>query len=395
MARVRRIAGIHVLRSDQGRAGGDRRRSASASTRSAGERGGITRSRTRSPTICRRREAERHRRRVRPRARSAEIVKDPATAELLHAARPSDRHQAHLRRYRLFRDLQPRQRRRWSICAPDADRGDHGRTAFARRRADFEVDAIVFATGFDAMTGALTSIDIRGRGRRTLRENWAAGPRTYLGLMSRRLPQPVHDHRARQPVGAEQHDRLDRAARRLDRRLPDRACAADAARSSASKPSAEAEDDWVDHVNELAARARSIRRRTPGTWAPTSRASRASSCRMSAASARTAGAATRSPPTAMRDSCSARNAIQPDRANQRPHRARPGAGSHRGEERVNDVVELLGLFQERAVTALIEQPTRSRGSARSCMTLRTREAAGRAGPSRSSVGTSMVVMTSR
>ena len=48
--------------------------------------------------------------------------------------------------------------------------------------ADYEVDAIVFATGFDAMTGALLNIDISGRGGRPLRETWAAGPRTYLGI---------------------------------------------------------------------------------------------------------------------------------------------------------------------------------------------------------------------
>jgi cyclohexanone monooxygenase len=47
---------------------------------------------------------------------------------------------------------------------------------------EFEFDAIVFATGFDAMTGALLSIDIRGRDGRTLRDAWAEGPRTYLGL---------------------------------------------------------------------------------------------------------------------------------------------------------------------------------------------------------------------
>ena len=44
------------------------------------------------------------------------------------------------------------------------------------------VDVIVFATGFDAMTGALLRVDIRGRGGLSLREEWAAGPRTYLGL---------------------------------------------------------------------------------------------------------------------------------------------------------------------------------------------------------------------
>jgi len=47
---------------------------------------------------------------------------------------------------------------------------------------EYELDAIVFATGFDAMTGALLSIDIRGRGGKTLQEKWAEGPRTYLGL---------------------------------------------------------------------------------------------------------------------------------------------------------------------------------------------------------------------
>ncbi|MEQ8815286.1 MAG: NAD(P)/FAD-dependent oxidoreductase [Thalassobaculum sp.] len=44
------------------------------------------------------------------------------------------------------------------------------------------VDAIVFATGFDAMTGALTRIDIRGAGGVRLRDKWRDGPRSYLGL---------------------------------------------------------------------------------------------------------------------------------------------------------------------------------------------------------------------
>ncbi|MEO3756894.1 NAD(P)/FAD-dependent oxidoreductase [Mycobacterium sp. B14F4] len=48
--------------------------------------------------------------------------------------------------------------------------------------AHYDVDAIVLATGFDAMTGALAKIDIVGRGGASLRDDWAAGPRTYLGL---------------------------------------------------------------------------------------------------------------------------------------------------------------------------------------------------------------------
>ena len=54
--------------------------------------------------------------------------------------------------------------------------------------ADYPVDAIVYAIGFDAMTGALDRIDIRGRGGMRLKDAWAAGPRTYLGLMVAGFP---------------------------------------------------------------------------------------------------------------------------------------------------------------------------------------------------------------
>ena len=53
---------------------------------------------------------------------------------------------------------------------------------------EWPVDAIVMATGFDAMTGTLNRIDIRGREGRPLREKWREGPRTYLGLMSAGYP---------------------------------------------------------------------------------------------------------------------------------------------------------------------------------------------------------------
>ncbi len=46
----------------------------------------------------------------------------------------------------------------------------------------FEFDALVYATGFDAMTGAIVSVDITGRDGITLKEKWADGPHTYLGL---------------------------------------------------------------------------------------------------------------------------------------------------------------------------------------------------------------------
>ncbi len=54
---------------------------------------------------------------------------------------------------------------------------------------EYELDSLIFATGFDAMTGAVTSIDIEGRGGRRIREEWGThGPRTHLGLMSNGFP---------------------------------------------------------------------------------------------------------------------------------------------------------------------------------------------------------------
>ncbi len=53
---------------------------------------------------------------------------------------------------------------------------------------EYPVDAIVYAIGFDAMTGALDRIDIRGKGGAKLKERWSAGPKTYLGLMVSGFP---------------------------------------------------------------------------------------------------------------------------------------------------------------------------------------------------------------
>jgi acetyl esterase/lipase/cation diffusion facilitator CzcD-associated flavoprotein CzcO len=52
----------------------------------------------------------------------------------------------------------------------------------------FEFDAIVFATGFDAMTGPIVSVDITGANGVTLKDKWALGPATYLGLMTSGFP---------------------------------------------------------------------------------------------------------------------------------------------------------------------------------------------------------------
>ena len=53
---------------------------------------------------------------------------------------------------------------------------------------DYVADSIIFATGFDAVTGAISSIDVRGRNGLALNDYWTGAPRAYLGLMSVGFP---------------------------------------------------------------------------------------------------------------------------------------------------------------------------------------------------------------
>ena len=52
----------------------------------------------------------------------------------------------------------------------------------------YDFDVLIFATGFDAMTGAINAVDIRGRNGQRLQEKWADGPRNYLGLQIAGFP---------------------------------------------------------------------------------------------------------------------------------------------------------------------------------------------------------------
>ena len=56
------------------------------------------------------------------------------------------------------------------------------------RDAEYELDVIIFATGYDALTGSLTRIDIHGEGGQTIKDKFAEGPRTYMGLQSPGFP---------------------------------------------------------------------------------------------------------------------------------------------------------------------------------------------------------------
>jgi cation diffusion facilitator CzcD-associated flavoprotein CzcO len=62
------------------------------------------------------------------------------------------------------------------------------RSGIKTAAGEHELDVLVLATGFDAVTGGLTSIDIRGTQGETLREKWAKGVRAHLGMASAGFP---------------------------------------------------------------------------------------------------------------------------------------------------------------------------------------------------------------
>ena len=82
-----------------------------------------------------------------------------------------------------------------------------------------ELDVIIYATGFDAMTGALSRIDIRGRDGMSLRDAGSEGPMTYLGLAVAGFPNLFIVQAPGSPSAATQFRRGAGATRRMDRRL--------------------------------------------------------------------------------------------------------------------------------------------------------------------------------
>ena len=122
-------------------------------------------------------------------------------------------------------------------------------TGLRTRDAAYALDSIVFATGFDAMTGPLLNIDIRGRAGATLKEKWAHGPRTYLGIAMAGFPNLFAITGPGSPgvlsnmmVSIEQHVdwTVDCIAYLRAHHL------------AAIEPTVDAEDQWVAHVNEVA-----------------------------------------------------------------------------------------------------------------------------------------------
>ena len=197
---------------------------------------------------------------------------------------PPVRHQAAVPRHRLLRDVQPAARpaRR---PAQDADHDRSPRPASRPPTRRSSSTSSCYATGFDAMTGAIVGVDITGDDGVTLKDKWAHGPTTYLGLTTTGFPNLFMITGPGSPsvlsnmaVSIEQHvDWIADQHRRPARR---RASSA----SSRPRPPRPAGSS----TSTTAPTSRSTRRPTRGTWAPTCPASRACSCPTSAASTATA-----------------------------------------------------------------------------------------------------------
>ncbi|MFT3802965.1 MAG: NAD(P)/FAD-dependent oxidoreductase [Burkholderiaceae bacterium] len=122
-------------------------------------------------------------------------------------------------------------------------------TGLRTANASYEFDCLVYATGFDAMTGTLLKIAITGRGGLRLQDKWHAGPRTYLGLGIAGFPNLFTISGPGSPsvltnmlVSIEQHvgwigDCIDWMRRQGRRRI---------------EATEAAEDRWVEHVNAVA-----------------------------------------------------------------------------------------------------------------------------------------------
>jgi cyclohexanone monooxygenase len=181
------------------------------------------------------------------REKIAEIVRDPRTAKLLQP----NNHPIGSKRICVDTDYYATfNRSNVTLVDIKSDPIEEILPNAVRTRAkDYEVDALVLATGFDAMTGSVAKIDIVGRDGQTLNQKWSEGPKTYLGLMSAGFPNLFVITGPGSPsvlsnmmVSIEQH--VDWIADCLgymrDRNL------------DTMEATRQAEDNWVAHVNEVA-----------------------------------------------------------------------------------------------------------------------------------------------
>ena len=121
-------------------------------------------------------------------------------------------------------------------------------TGFTTTAGEYEVDMIVLATGFDAVTGTLSRLDIRGRDGVSLKEKWSHSPSTYMGITVTGFPNMFVATGPGSPaplsnvvVSIETHvEWISRFLATLE-----------AGGASSFEATAEAEAEWTDHVNEV------------------------------------------------------------------------------------------------------------------------------------------------
>lgn len=112
---------------------------------------------------------------------------------------------------------------------------------------EIPLDVILFATGFDAVTGPFFNIDLRGRNDATLPDRWKTGPRSYLGLQTVDFPNLFMitgpgSTIGNLPLTIETHvDFIAGTIARMEKEG-----------ISTCEPTAEAEKEWCDHVHEMA-----------------------------------------------------------------------------------------------------------------------------------------------
>jgi cyclohexanone monooxygenase len=122
-------------------------------------------------------------------------------------------------------------------------------TGIQTEQGHVEFDVLIYATGFDAMTGALLGMDIQGRDGEKLESHWTGGPRTYLGLQVNGFPNLFMITGPGSPsvlsnmmVSIEQHvDWIADCINHMDEN-----------NVRSIEASANAEEEWIHHVNDVA-----------------------------------------------------------------------------------------------------------------------------------------------
>ena len=122
--------------------------------------------------------------------------------------------------------------------------------------AEYELDVIIFATGYDAVTGSLNKIDIHGVGWQTLKDKFAKGPRTYMGISSAGFPNLF-------TINAASVGNFVRACEPLVDWVSEAVCYVRDHGYTRISATPEAEAEWTAHVSEAGAK---ILRTQANSW---------------------------------------------------------------------------------------------------------------------------------